>query len=189
MVGCCVSSPAVPRHKVSLLRAGKDVPLSTAFPSAITATHRTSLALENCQRASITRRASSFLNKPFLDTWMPAVPSIKIFMDNLNNYLNYTGRLDLGNILKMFLPLLCLQFLSTRNTDIYPKTQDFTDLGSIPLSFWNDFPFCHLMLCTTSHAGKSIFQDIFCLRKISCLLATLRVISALLEVQSRCSNR
>lgn len=104
---------------------------------------------------------------------MLTVPGIKIFMHNLNNYLNYTGDLDLGRILKMFLPLFCLRFPSMKNMDIYPKTQHFTDLSSRPLSFWNYFPFYHLMPCTTFHAGKSIFQDIFCLRKIPCLLAIL----------------
>lgn len=95
---------------------------------------------------------------------MSIVPGIKTLMDNSNSYLNYTGHWDLGSILKMFLPLPCLWFLFMRNTDIYPKAQDLIGLSSRPLRFWNDFPFCRLMLCTTFHAGKSIFQDIFCLK-------------------------
>lgn len=185
-------SPRVPRHKVSLLRAGK---VSLCPPCSIQPLQQHT---EPVSPWRICRELPSLavflhcLNKRFLDTQTPTVPSVKIFMDNLNNYLNYTRHLDLGRSLKMFLPLLCLQFLSMRNKDIYPKTQDFMDLGSRPLSFWNDFSFfCHLTLCTIFHAGKSIFQDVFCLRKkkISCLLATLRVMSALLEVQSRRSNR
>lgn len=185
--GCCVPSPGVPWHNVSLFQAGETAHLSATFPSVISATSRTSITAENFQIPSL----AMFLqheNKSLLDTRFPAVPGIKVSVENLNHYLNYTAHLGLQIILQMFHHLICLQFLSKRNMGIYPKITDLGDLVSKPLSFCNDFQFCHRCCAQLSVLEKPYFKTYSVAVKKCGLLATLWVTHALLEVQSRWSD-
>lgn len=93
MLAFWMPSPRVPRHKVSLLQAWKVV---TVLLSAIAATHWTSLALEVSQRPLLTLHVSSLSEQDFFGHLN--VHSIKISINNLNNYLNYTGNFILGSI-------------------------------------------------------------------------------------------
>lgn len=104
MVGCCILSPGVPRRKVSLLWTGKDVLLPPVLPSA---THRTSLALKDGFPLSFHHSLFPSLSKQDLSGYLNTHSyGIKIFMDNLNNYLNYTRHSDLGVVLTLCLPFL-----------------------------------------------------------------------------------
>lgn len=93
--GCCVPSTGVPWHNVSLLQAGKTASLSPTFTSAITATSRMSLAAENFQRASIPRCVSSVSEQVSSRYPHPAVPGIKVSVENLNHHLNNIAHLGL----------------------------------------------------------------------------------------------